>query len=136
MDCCFTYIGFVRRGEGSSLHEEVKLEIKEEYEAGLERIEEFSHLIVLYHLHLASPTGLTRERNGVRIGVFATRSANRVNPIGVSVVELVRRDGNVLTVKGINALNGTPILDLKPYDTWDRVEKLVVPMWHNGGKPM
>ncbi len=87
------------------------------YVPGLQGVERCSHLIVLYWLDradrrtlFATPPGETGER-----GVFATRSPNRPNPIGFAVVDLLRRDGPVLTVRGLDALDGTPVLDIKPY---------------------
>ena len=113
MDCCFKYIGFVKREDHTASRDAiVKIEIKPEYAEGLEKIEEFSHLIIVYHLHLADPNkGLKRIRGGAEVGVFATRSQHRPNPIGISVVELIKKEGNTLYVKGINAFDGTPILD-------------------------
>jgi len=130
---CFRYIGYVRRNDNSASRDKiVMLEIDKEYTEGLMGIEEFSHIIVIYHLHLANFDGrLLREKKGVRVGVFATRSQFRPNPIGISVCELIGRDKNILFVKGINAFDGTPILDIKPYDAWDRVEKIRVPYWHD-----
>jgi tRNA-Thr(GGU) m(6)t(6)A37 methyltransferase TsaA len=93
-------------------------------EAGLLDLEGFSHLYLLYHFHRAAPTRLkvvpfldSREH-----GIFATRSPSRPNPIGLSVVELLEVRGNRLTVRGIDVLDGTPLLDIKPYvDAFDRV---------------
>jgi tRNA-Thr(GGU) m(6)t(6)A37 methyltransferase TsaA len=132
MDCCFNYIGFVRREDNSASRKSiVKIVIKEEYVEGLKGVEEFSHLIIIYHLHVASSNkGLKRVRGGVEVGVFATRSQHRPNPIGISVVELVKREGNALYVKGINAFDGTPVLDIKPYDEWDSIPNPRVPEWH------
>jgi tRNA (Thr-GGU) A37 N-methylase len=62
-------------------------------------------------------------------GIFAVRTMLRPNPIGLTVVELVKVTGNVLTIKGLDAFDGTPILDLKPMDPWDSVENLRVPEW-------
>ena len=136
MSCCFKYIGYVKREDNTASRDSVvKIVVNKEYEEGLLGIEEFSHLIIIYHLHLASFDGrLKRVRGEREVGVFATRSQFRPNPIGISVVELIKREGNVLYVKGINAFDSTPVLDIKPYDTWDRVEKPRVPPWHNGGK--
>jgi tRNA-Thr(GGU) m(6)t(6)A37 methyltransferase TsaA len=85
--------------------------------AGLEGIERSSHLIILYWLDraergqlYAKPPGESRER-----GVFSTRSPARPNPIGFGVVDLIGREGNVLRVRGLDALDGTPVLDIKPY---------------------
>ncbi len=126
----FKPIGYVRRGRGASRKEVVELEVLEEYAGGLKGIEGFSHLIVLYFMHLAKEEGLTRNVGGVEVGVFATRSPNRPNPIGLSVVELLSVEGNVLKVRGINAFDGTPVLDIKPYDEWDSVQSPRVPEWY------
>ncbi len=85
----------------------------EEYAEGLKGIENYRYLILLYWMHLSNREVLfVKERNR---GVFATRSPNRPNPIGFSVVKLVNVNGNVLTVKGVDAIDGTPLLDIKPY---------------------
>ncbi|ARM76070.1 tRNA (N6-threonylcarbamoyladenosine(37)-N6)-methyltransferase TrmO [Acidianus manzaensis] len=127
----FIPIGYVRRGEGCSLDEEVEIYVNKEFEDGLKGIECFSHLIVIYYLHQAKFNGLIKNRHGLEVGVFATRSPNRPNPIGISVVELIKRNGNILKVKRINAYNQTPVLDIKPYDAWDSVCNPKVPSWHN-----
>jgi tRNA-Thr(GGU) m(6)t(6)A37 methyltransferase TsaA len=95
------------------------------YEAGLKDLEGFSHVYLLYHFHRAATTRLTvvpyldnREH-----GIFATRAPSRPNPIGLSIVELLELRGNRLTVRGIDVLDGTPLLDIKPYiEAFDRVE--------------
>lgn len=95
------------------------------FEAGLQDLEGFSHLYLLYHFHRAAPMRLKvvpfldrREH-----GIFATRAPARPNPIGLSVVELLEVRGNRLTVRGIDVLDGTPLLDIKPYiEAFDRVE--------------
>ncbi|BBG25051.1 tRNA (N6-threonylcarbamoyladenosine(37)-N6)-methyltransferase TrmO [Sulfuracidifex tepidarius] len=134
MDCCFDYVGFIKRDDGSSSRDSlVRVELKPEFSQGLEGIEEFSHLILIYHLHLSRGYEITRRRGEKVIGVFSTRSQNRPNPLGVSVVSLVKREKNTLYVRGVNAFDGTPVLDVKPYDTWDAVNPKV-PEWHNGGK--
>lgn len=93
------------------------LEIFEEYEEGLKMVESYRHLIVLYWLHLADRNKLTAipPHENVEKGVFATRSPNRPNPIGISVVRLLKRNGRFLEVTGLDAIDGTPILDIKPY---------------------
>ncbi|MEM0173869.1 MAG: tRNA (N6-threonylcarbamoyladenosine(37)-N6)-methyltransferase TrmO [Sulfolobaceae archaeon] len=133
MSVCFKYIGYVRRDNNSASRDEVvRIEVNEEYVDGLLGIEEFSHVIIIYHLHLSNFDGrLLREKRNVKVGVFATRSQFRPNPIGISVCELIRREKNVLYVRGINAFNGTPVLDIKPYDAWDRIERIRVPEWHD-----
>ena len=93
------------------------LEVFREYELGLQDIEGFSHLIILYYFHQESETGLLVKscpEEGVH-GVFATRSPKRPNHIGISTVELIGRERNLLRVSGIDVLEGTPLLDIKPY---------------------
>ncbi|MBB5254727.1 tRNA (N6-threonylcarbamoyladenosine(37)-N6)-methyltransferase TrmO [Sulfurisphaera ohwakuensis] len=132
MSVCFKYIGYIKRKDNSaSRHEIVEVIINKEYEEGLIGIEEFSHIILVYHLHLVNEYRIVRDRDNIKIGVFATRSQFRPNPIGISVCELIKRERNVLYVRGVNAYDGTPVLDIKPYDEWDRIEKIRVPFWHN-----
>lgn len=107
----------VPKGPGAKHDAEGTLEIDPELEAGLTDIEGFSHLYVLWLFDrsvgydlMASPPIDDRQH-----GVFATRSPRRPNPIGLTVVRLLRREGNRLFVAGVDMLDGTPILDLKPY---------------------
>lgn len=97
--------------------EEGIIEVFEEYEAGLEGIEDYEYLDVLYYFHLARKDLLKVKpphRDGLR-GVFATRSPHRPNPIALSTVKLIKRDGRFLKVKGLDAVDGTPVLDIKPH---------------------
>ncbi|MDD3178805.1 MAG: tRNA (N6-threonylcarbamoyladenosine(37)-N6)-methyltransferase TrmO [Opitutaceae bacterium] len=102
-------------------------EIFPEFADGLADIEGFSHLYLLYWLHRADPPQL-RVRpymQDVKHGIFATRAPCRPNPIGLSLVRLVRREGNVLHLAGVDALDGTPLLDVKPYaPRFDTVENV------------
>jgi formylmethanofuran dehydrogenase subunit E len=93
------------------------IEIFGQYGEGLRDIDGFSHLILLYWLHSAKDYSLLVKTpwNSELHGLFATRSPNRPNPIGFSVVELMEINGNRLKVKGLDALDGTPLLDIKPY---------------------
>jgi tRNA (adenine37-N6)-methyltransferase len=107
----------VPKGLGAKHEAEGILEILPQFEAGLADIEGFSHIIVLWVFDriegfdlLANPPSDNRSH-----GVFATRSPRRPNPIGLSIVELLRREGAHLHVRGVDMLDGTPILDLKPY---------------------
>ncbi len=107
--------------QGRHRREECTLEIFEEYEPGLLDIEKCSHLIVLYWQH-ESRRDIVRTKTpwGPEIhGVFATRSPNRPNPIGFCVVDLLERKGRLLKVKGMDALDGSPIIDIKPYSRLD-----------------
>jgi len=95
-----------------------QVELLPEYEKGLQDLEGFSHVILLYFFHHADPgydLSVTPMLDGEPKGLFATRHPRRPNPIGLSVVRLVRRDGRVLHVEGIDVLEGTPLLDIKPY---------------------
>jgi tRNA (adenine37-N6)-methyltransferase len=120
-------IGYVRspykntkeipKGLGAKHEAEGKLEILPQFEPGLTDIEGFSHLIVLWVFDRAGEFELlgTPPSDNRPHGVFATRSPRRPNPIGLTVVELLRREACVLDVHGIDMLDGTPILDIKPY---------------------
>ncbi|OYT30240.1 MAG: tRNA (N6-threonylcarbamoyladenosine(37)-N6)-methyltransferase TrmO [Thermofilum sp. ex4484_79] len=103
--------------QGRFSKEICEIEVFKEYEKGLEGIEEYSYLIILYWLHKAERNILlTYTSSGEKkCGVFATRSPNRPNPIGLSVVKLVERKRNILKIVGIDAIDGTPLLDIKPY---------------------
>jgi tRNA-Thr(GGU) m(6)t(6)A37 methyltransferase TsaA len=94
-----------------------RVEIYDPYVGGLKDIDGFSHLILLYHMHAVGEHLLivTPFLDSSPRGVFATRAPTRPNPIGLSVVELMKVDGNILHVEDIDILDGTPLLDLKPY---------------------
>lgn len=96
---------------------EGRIELKPEYEAGLFRLKEYEHLILLCHFHESkpfhlevTPPGATKTR-----GLFASRSPNRPNPIGLSVVKLVDIKGPVLHIQDLDILDNTPLLDMKPF---------------------
>jgi tRNA-Thr(GGU) m(6)t(6)A37 methyltransferase TsaA len=107
----------VPRGLGTKHEAEGVLEILPQFEEGLTDIEGFSHLFVVWLLHRSQGFKLlgTPPSDDRPHGVFATRSPRRPNPIGLTVVELSRRDGSRLYVRGVDMLDGTPILDIKPY---------------------
>ena len=88
-----------------------------EFSEGLKDIEKRKHVVLIYWLHQANREILLTPTPDVPIpqGVFSIRSPNRPNPIGLGVVELVERKGNSLTVRGIDAIDGTPLIDIKPY---------------------
>jgi tRNA-Thr(GGU) m(6)t(6)A37 methyltransferase TsaA len=120
-------IGFVRspytdtaqipKGKGAEHRAEGVLEILPAYEPGLMDVEGFSHLYVLWVFDRARGAELVAypPSDDKPHGVFATRSPQRPNPIGLTVVALLRREGRQLHVRGIDMLDGTPILDIKPY---------------------
>jgi tRNA-Thr(GGU) m(6)t(6)A37 methyltransferase TsaA len=108
----------IPKGLGARHDAEGAIELLREYERGLADIEGFSHLFVLWEFDRAEgfdlianpPSDAARPH-----GVFATRSPRRPNPIGLTVVELLRREGTSLRVRGVDMLDGTPVLDIKPY---------------------
>lgn len=93
------------------------IEIEPEFVEGLKDLEGFSHVILLYHFHRARESKLlvTPFMDTQLRGVFATRAPKRPNPIGLSVVKLLSVDGNVLQIENLDILDGTPLLDIKPY---------------------
>ena len=107
----------VPRGLGAKHETEGVLEIAPEFEIGLADIEGFSHLYVIWAFDRSAGYELTATppTDNRPHGVFATRSPFRPNPIGLTVVSLLRREGARLHVRGIDMLDGTPILDIKPY---------------------
>jgi len=93
------------------------VEVFPEYVDGLKDIEGFSHLILIYHFHLSTDYKLQVKPflDEKARGVFATRAPKRPNGIGMSIVKLVKVEGSKLHVANIDALDGTPLLDIKPY---------------------
>lgn len=106
---------------------------------GLDGIEEFSHVLILFWMHRApeaEPVRMRRRPQGredmPELGIFAQRARHRPNPIGVAAVKLLRREKNRLFVQGLDAINGTPVVDVKPYvPAYDVVETPRVPEWIN-----
>jgi len=116
----------IPKGLGAKHDAEGVLEILPEFEPGLTDVEGFSHLFVIWAFDRSDGFELVGgppfdERPH---GVFATRSPRRPNPIALTVVELLRRDGPMLHVRGVDMLEGTPILDIKPYMSSIPAEKL------------
>ena len=114
----YTDVKDIPKGLGARHSAEGTLDILPEYEAGLNDIEGFSHLFVIWEFDRVDGFDLIATPpadQGRPHGVFATRSPRRPNPIGLTVVEMLRRDGRVLHVRGVDMLDGTPILDIKPY---------------------
>jgi len=93
------------------------VEIFPEYAEGLKDIEGFSHIILLYHFHLSRESALVAKpyMDNETHGVFAMRGPSRPNPIGISVVYLVKVEGNMLHIQDVDIVDGTPLLDIKPY---------------------
>lgn len=122
----FNETAAIPKGLGAKHEAEGVLKILPVFEAGLTDIEGYSHLIVLWAFDrsggfdlMVSPPSDDRPH-----GVFSTRSPRRPNPIGLTVVELLRREGGSLYVRGVDMLDATPILDIKPYLSSIPAEKL------------
>ncbi len=114
-----------------------EIHLKAEFAAGLQDIDTFSHIIVVFFMHESTFNPLTDLHRRPRgradmpdVGIFAQRAKHRPNPIGISAVELIGVAGNVLRVRGLDAIDKTPVLDIKPYfPAFDRVEAATVPNW-------
>jgi tRNA-Thr(GGU) m(6)t(6)A37 methyltransferase TsaA len=150
MQIQFSPIGVVRhKADEAQVKEEKRdlegeLEIFPEYAEALEGIEGFSHLLVLFHFHRLRPEQIgplkvkpkRLLKRGYKLeelpslGVFALDSPTRPNPIGLTLVKLVRREGRRLIVTGLDCFDGTPILDIKGYRAGYRPESYEVPDWH------
>jgi tRNA-Thr(GGU) m(6)t(6)A37 methyltransferase TsaA len=139
-DVTLAVIGTVRN-DRSSLADyewgrvESAIEILPPYAAGLTGLGSFSHLIVLFYMHAPtgeSPTLLRRPRGRAdmpELGVFAQRGRNRPNPVGITTCEILRVEPTRVVVRGLDAVEGTPVLDLKPYyPIFDRRDARV-PEW-------
>lgn len=135
----FSPIGYVKTDAvGDQVKDDAvisQIVLQPELVEGLEGLAQFSHLFVLFHLNQVA-----KEKMQLRIhpkrradlpltGIFATRTMIRPNPIGLTIVELLKVECNVLTVRGLDAFDGTPVLDIKPYDPWDLPENARAPAW-------
>ena len=96
---------------------EADVEVFEKYEEGLTDLEGFSHIYLIYHFHLSRKFSLKVRPflDNASHGLFATRAPSRPNAIGLSIVELIGTEQNILHVKNIDVIDGTPLLDIKPY---------------------
>jgi tRNA-Thr(GGU) m(6)t(6)A37 methyltransferase TsaA len=110
--------------------------VREELAEGLDGVEGYSHIIIIFAFDkVPESEQRLRVRAGLderlpEVGVFATRSQRRPTPLGVSAVRLLRRRGNVLWVQGLDAIDGTPVLDIKPYfPAHDSITDTDVPDW-------
>ena len=129
-------IGFIRcpykdtrqvpKGLGTVHTMEGVLEVLPEFETGLQDLEGYSHLFIIWVFHKSQGYELTGKPPTADRphGVFSTRSPRRPNPIGLSQVELIRREGTSLHLRGIDMLDGTPVLDIKPYTSSIPMERL------------
>lgn len=116
-----------------------KLIINEEFTAGLEGLEKFSHVWVIYLLHQANKVelktypGPPHLKNLSMVGVFASRSQYRPNHIALRLVKMKKMGKNVIQVRGLDAIDGSPVLDIKPYiPHFDRPKKFKIADWYKG----
>lgn len=112
------------------------IEFNERLSSALDGVEDFSHIIILYWLDGVSRKERSLLKTHPRgrkdmplLGIFATRVPMRPNPIGLTMVKLLGRRSNILRVEGLDAFDGTPVLDIKPYDPWDSIASVNVPDW-------
>jgi tRNA-Thr(GGU) m(6)t(6)A37 methyltransferase TsaA len=138
-------IGFVindigSKGEPKNDWREVVSCIKfdKKYRRALEGLGEYSHIIVIYWLHQADAGSISLkvhprgDRKKPLVGLFASRSPYRPNPVGQKVVSLLRRRGSMLYVQGLDAIDGTPVIDIKPYiPNYDSPKDAVIPKWNH-----
>jgi tRNA (adenine37-N6)-methyltransferase len=114
-----------------------RIHLTEDLGRGLKGLEEFSHLVIVFHMHQASHdpnTDLVRRPQGradmPEVGIFAQRAKHRPNPIGITAVKLLEIQSSTLIVSGLDAIDGSPVLDIKPYvPQFDRVGNPRVPNW-------
>jgi len=139
-EICLTPVGFVHtEAVGKDVRNKTvisRIVFNEDYTEALEGIEEFSHLFVIFWLNKVSvhdrkklkarPCG----RNDMPLlGLFATCTPHRPNPIGLTRVKLLNVQRNVITVQDLDAFDGTPVLDIKPFDHWNKTEDFRIPDW-------
>jgi len=115
-----------------------KIVINEGLTKALDGIEDFSHIYIIYWMdkikdiiYLYHPGKIQDSKP---VGIFATRAPIHPNPIGLTIVELIKRDYNILWVKGLDALDNTPVLDIKPYPDWEHgvcitINDFRIPKW-------
>ena len=114
-----------------------EIHLNDSLAAGLKGLDRFSHLVIVFFMHQYSFTPATdlvrrpQERADMpEVGIFAQRAKHRPNPIGITAVELIELRGPMLVVRGLDAIDGTPVLDIKPYvPAFDSRPAAVVPIW-------
>ncbi len=107
--------------------------VKKKFAEALDGIEEYSHVIIVYWMDKVKNYVIKHRPQGIAplVGIFACRCPQRPNPIGITTVKLVGRKGNRIRVKGLDILDGTPVIDIKPY--WPQYDKVdgKIPEWVN-----
>jgi len=141
-------IGFVRSGiKQPPIHDWTEIvsdiTIDSSLTEALDNLDEFSHIIVLYWMHHSTADQVPTKVHPMAkqelplVGLFATRSPHRPNPVGKATVRLLQRQGNILKVEGLDAIDGTPIIDIKPYiPGYDSATNAKVPPWITKNQPV
>ena len=128
------YIGYVEKADEN----EARINLFKDFCDGLKELESFSHLIILYWFHLRDNEKERsvlqviprRHTDNILVGVFASRSPSRPNPIGLCIVKLIKITGCCIVVKGLDAFEGSPVIDIKPYiPKADLIPDAHVPDW-------
>ncbi|MFC1952088.1 tRNA (N6-threonylcarbamoyladenosine(37)-N6)-methyltransferase TrmO [Chloroflexota bacterium] len=140
MPICMEPIGYVTNDIGSPIDYgwakvESRIVLRENLETALLGLENLSHLLVVFWMHQAETPMVLHRRPQSRedmpeLGLLAQRAKHRPNPIGITTVPLVKITDNEITVRGLDAINGTPVLDIKPYYThYDSPDEVQIPEW-------
>jgi tRNA-Thr(GGU) m(6)t(6)A37 methyltransferase TsaA len=135
-------IGYVRNSVNSPVDSgwskvESTIVLREDLTAALSGLNAFSHIVVVFWMHQAEPSTMLARRPQNRndmpeVGILAQRSKHRPNPIGITSVPLVKISGSSIVVRGLDAIDSTPVLDIKPYyPGFDRLPEAQVPEWVN-----
>ncbi|MAG22396.1 MAG: tRNA (N6-threonylcarbamoyladenosine(37)-N6)-methyltransferase TrmO [Candidatus Diapherotrites archaeon] len=134
-------IGFVKSNVkeprfGSFANEVSEVILNEEFTDALNGIDDYSHVIIVYWMDKVKKHVITHKPQGNPnvpvVGIFSCRCPARPNPIAITTVKLLGREGNKITVKGLDVLDNTPVIDIKPYwPVYDKVEGEKIPEWVN-----
>ena len=134
-------IGFVKNSEkeprfGSFANETTEIIVDEKFTDALNSIEDYSHVIIVFWMDKVKGHVITHQPQGNPevpiVGIFACRCPPRPNPIAITTVKLIEHKGNKIKVKGLDILDGTPVIDIKPYwPIYDKIEGGIIPDWVN-----
>ncbi|HIK03064.1 TPA: tRNA (N6-threonylcarbamoyladenosine(37)-N6)-methyltransferase TrmO [archaeon] len=137
----FTPIGYVKNNVrelrfGDFAKEVSEIVVDEKYTEALDGIEDYSHIIIVYWMDKVKEHVIKHQPQGNPevpiVGIFACRCPARPNPIAITTVKLLERKGNRIKVEGLDVLNGTPVIDIKPHwPQYDKVENAKIPDWVN-----
>jgi tRNA-Thr(GGU) m(6)t(6)A37 methyltransferase TsaA len=134
-------IGFVKNSEkeprfGSFANEITEIVLDEKFTDALNGIEDYSHVIIVFWMDKIKEYVITHQPQGNPevpiVGIFACRCPSRPNPIAITTVKLIKHERNKIHVKGLDILDGTPVIDIKPYwPVYDEVKDGIIPEWIN-----